>query len=155
MTTLEEVFEQFKQLPDWEKYPMPEVFYEHFKIQKPKPSNGIQECLSYQPPLSLPLNNGKVEIRKPAEGGVREIKEYQVLPVEVTMIKDETDDDTKPDSDQNSSTLPKECNNSETQPVSDRPSQDPSDAYPYISLSSAYRGAEYSRVLKNLQNGSS
>lgn len=91
MATVEQVFEQFKQLPDWEKYPMPEVFYEHFKVPKPKPSTGIMDCLTYQPPLSLPLNtNGKVELRPPVEGGVRELKEFQTLPVEVKKVNEET-----------------------------------------------------------------
>ena len=93
MTTLEETFEQFKQLPDWNKYPMPEVFYEHFKVQKPKPSNSIQDALSYMPPLSMPLNkNGKIEIREPAPGGVREIKDLMTLPVEVKRLNEETNE---------------------------------------------------------------
>ena len=91
MTTLEETFKQFQQLPDWNKYPMPEVFYEHFKVAKPKPTNSIVESLYYSPPPSVSLNkNGKIEIRPPAPGGLREIKEFQSLPVEVKLLDDET-----------------------------------------------------------------
>ena len=89
MTTLEETFEQFKQLPDWNKYPMPEVFYEHFKVAKPKPSNSIMDALAYIPPLSQPLTR-KPEIRDSVPGGVREIKDLQVLPVEVKLLDDDT-----------------------------------------------------------------
>jgi hypothetical protein len=90
MTTLEETFEQFKQLPDWEKYPMPEVFYDHFKIKKPKPSNSINDALTYTPPLSMPMNkNGKVEVREPAPGGVRDLPELPPLPVEVKKMNEE------------------------------------------------------------------
>ena len=91
MTTLEEAFEQFKQLPDWEKYPMPEVFYEHFKVPKPKTGLSVMESLTYVPPPSVSLNkNGRVEIREPAEGGIREVEQLPVPPVEVKRINDET-----------------------------------------------------------------
>lgn len=152
MATIEEVFEQFKQLPDWDKYPMPEVFYDHFKVRKPKPSNGIMDSLAYQPPLSLPLNNGKVEIRKPAEGGIREIKDLMVLPVEQTLIKDESDDDMKPDSDQTTLTPPTEYNSSEIQPASDLPSEGPSGVVDGSDLFSPYRGAEYNLAFQKLQS---
>lgn len=93
MTTLEETFEQFKQLPDWNKYPMPEVFYEYFKVPKPKPSNAIMDALVYSPPLSTPLNsNGKVEIREPAPGGVRLLELQQPFPVEVKKLNEETNE---------------------------------------------------------------
>lgn len=110
MATLEEAFELFKQLPDWDKYPMPEVFYQHFHVKKPKPSYEVAEAVVYTTPPYESLNkNGKVEIRLPAEGGVRQIEELPALPVEVKMLTDEeleeankpTDqsaDDKKPDS---------------------------------------------------------
>lgn len=93
MTTLEELFEQFKKLPDWDKYPLPEVLYEHFNIKKPKPSTDIMSSLCYVPPPSESLNkNGKVEIRPPAEGGVRQIEELPALPVETKLIKDDEEE---------------------------------------------------------------
>lgn len=93
MTTLEETFEQFKQLPDWNKYPMPEVFYEYFKVSKPKPSNDIMDALTYTPPLSMPLNkNGKVEVREPAPGGLRPVEHLPAPPVEVKHVNEETNE---------------------------------------------------------------
>lgn len=90
MTTLEEVFEQFKQIPDWQLYPMPEVFYEKFNVKKPKPVD-FRETIHYTPPPYQSLNvNGKVEERPPLPGGVREIKDLQQLPVEVKKTNEET-----------------------------------------------------------------
>lgn len=91
MATVEEVFEQFKQLPDFDRYPMPEVFYQYFKVPKPKPTTSLMDSLCYSPPPHQSLNtNGKVELRQPAQGGVREIKEFQSLPVEVKKVNEET-----------------------------------------------------------------
>ena len=108
---------------------MPEVVYKQFNLKKPQPAT-VMECVTYSPPPHHSLNkNGKVEIRKPAEGGVREIKEFLTLPVEVTMIedtKDQTESDTEQDSEQRTLNPPKECNTTETQPVSDHLSQGPS-----------------------------
>lgn len=123
-TTLDQLLQAFKRLPDWDRYPLPEVMYEKFGLKKPQPLT-INECATYTPPVSENLNkDGKVEIRPLAEGGVREIKEFMKLPTEVKMITDETADDTKPDSDQTTLSPPTEHNTTETQPESDRPSQD-------------------------------
>lgn len=92
MATVEELFEEFKKLPDWHLYPMPEVFYQHFKVKKPQAAT-LQEAVCYQPPPYQSLNeNGKVEIRPPAEGGVREIKEFQELPTEVKLLDETTNE---------------------------------------------------------------
>ena len=151
--SLEELVEQFKQLPDHDKYPLPEVIYEKFNIKKPKPTLSLMESLTYQPPLSQPLNkNGKVEIRPPAEGGVREIKEFMTLPVEQTLITDETDDDTKPDSDQTTLNPPIEDNKTEILHGWDHQSVNPS----YVSADSVpdvpCPDAECSPEQKSLQN---
>ena len=91
MATLEELFEEFKKLPDWERFPMPEAFYEHFKIKKLQPAS-ITEAVCYQPPPFESLNEkGKIEVRDPAPGGVREIKDYLQLPVEVKRLNEETE----------------------------------------------------------------
>lgn len=91
MTTLEELVTQFKEIPDYERYPLPEVFYQKFGLKKPKPAESITPV--YLPPPSQSLNeNGKIEERGPAEGGVREIKDLQVLPIEVKRLNDETGD---------------------------------------------------------------
>lgn len=89
-TTLQEAFEQFQKLPDWNRYPMPEVFYEHFKLKKLQPAS-INEVISYNPPPYESLNeHGKVEIRGPVEGGVRSIENLEPLPVVVKKTNEET-----------------------------------------------------------------
>ena len=92
--SLEELFEEFKKLPDWNLYPMPEVFYKHFNVRKPQPAD-IEEIAHYNPPAHLPLGDGKVEIREPAPGGVRQIELPALLPVETLVIKDEEEEKPK------------------------------------------------------------
>lgn len=156
MATIEEAFEQFKQLPDWDKYPMPEVFYEHFKVKKPQPAASLMESLTYQAPPSMPLNkDGKVEIRQPAEGGVREVEVPLPLPVEQTFITDENDSCSRSSFDGKRLMPPIEDAMKESQPSLDPPSPNPSYAADGTSPDVPYRGVVYSRVLKNLQNESS
>lgn len=93
MTTVEALFEEFKKLPDWDRYPMPEVFYQHFNVKKPQPATLTEVVNGYNPPPYQSLNvNGKVEIREPAEGGVREVKDFAHLPVEVKRLNEETNE---------------------------------------------------------------
>lgn len=119
---VEDLVEQFKKVPDWDRYPLPDCIYEKFNIKKPKPTLDVQATLIYQVPPHENLNkNGKIEERGPAEGGVREIKEFMELPVEVELIPDEKpidqiSDDKKLDSDQTKLNHPIEYNSSETQP---------------------------------------
>jgi hypothetical protein len=140
--TLEDAFEQFKKLPDWDRYPMPEVFYEHFKVKKLQPAS-INEVICYNPPPYESLNeNGKVEIRGPVEGGVRTIENLAPLAVEVKkkneetgeleeypvvkkvswldqvaeMAKEKIDACNQQDSDRTKLTLPKEYNMKDSQP---------------------------------------
>lgn len=88
--TLEELFEEFKKVPDWERFPMPEVFYTHFNVKKPQPAT-VMETVVYQPPPYQSLNeHGKVEERGPLEGGVRVIENLMELPVEVKRTNEET-----------------------------------------------------------------
>lgn len=91
MTTLEEAYEEFRKLPDWDRYPMPEKFYTHFNLKKPKASYEINELLTYTPPPSMGLNfKGKIEIRKPDDKGVRDLKLEASLPVEIKHVNEET-----------------------------------------------------------------
>lgn len=153
MTTLEEAFEQFKQLPDWDKYPMPEVFYEHFKVKKPQPALSLMESLTYTAPPHHSLNkNGKVEIRGPAEGGVREIKEFLTLPVEQTLITDENETYMLTDSAAETLNHPTECNSSETQPELGRQSANPSCVAPDTVPDVPCRDAECNPASQPLQN---
>lgn len=89
--SLEELFEEYKKVPDWDRFPLPEVFYEHFKVKKLQPAT-VDECASYFPPPHQSLGDGKPEVREPAPGGVREIKDLMALPVEVKRLNDETNE---------------------------------------------------------------
>ena len=86
--SFEEVFEQYKKLPDWDRFPMPEVFYEKYNVKKPQPAS-IQESVSMNP-FMMAIAGGPIEKREPAPGGVREIKDYMTLPVEVKRLNEET-----------------------------------------------------------------
>ena len=90
--SMEELFAEIKKLPDWERYPFPEVFYEKFNVPKPKAKDmSIAECVMYQPPPYQSLNEGgKADIRGPAEGGLRPVT-YAALPVSQTLIPDESE----------------------------------------------------------------
>lgn len=87
--SLEELFEEMKKLPDWNRFPMPEVFYEKFQVKKPQPQT-VQESCSFNPYVYMHFGQTPVEVRGPVEGGVREIKELMSLPVEVKRINEET-----------------------------------------------------------------
>jgi len=78
--TLEELFEELKKLPDWNRYPYPEVFYKHFNVPKPKPAE-LSEVLSYRAPPSLPTEG---ETRVPNDTQLRPVG-YQGLPVQVSV----------------------------------------------------------------------
>ena len=114
--SLDELFEEMKKLPDWNRFPLPEVFYEHFKVKKPQPQSVAEAC-SYNP-FIYRIYGPKPEIRGPAEGGVREIKDLMTLPVEVKVLTDENGDDTTQCLTTDSLSLPKEDNTKESQPES-------------------------------------
>lgn len=156
MATLEQLFEEFKQVPDWERFPMPEVFYQHFNVKKPKPSYEVMESLAYTPPPHQSLNkNGKIEIRPPAEGGVREIKEFLSLPVEQTLITDESETCMLTDSEQTMSNPPTEDTTTEILPVLDHQSPDPSCDETGTAPDAPCRDAECSLPSQTLRNESS
>lgn len=87
--SLDELFAEFKKVPDWERFPMPDVFYETFKVKKPQPAN-LNDIVCYQPPPHLPLGEGKTEERGPAEGGVRTIELTPSIPVDVKRLNEQT-----------------------------------------------------------------
>lgn len=79
--------EQFKKLPDWNRWPMPETFYTTFNIAKPKPAelqHYLNSCLDTE---FLP-REGKTEFRPPAEGGVRTLELPPLMPVETEVVTD-------------------------------------------------------------------
>lgn len=156
METVEATLKMFQQLPDWDKYPLPQVVYEKFNLPKPKPSVSLMESLAYTPPPHQSLNrDGKVEIRKPAEGGVREIPILPPIPVEQTLLKDESGDDSQKDSEQTTSNPPTANTTTETQPVSGLSCPGLSDAFPYISRAVGSHGVVYNLASPPPQSESS
>jgi len=148
---IDSLFREFQKIPDWDRFPMPEVFYEHFKVKKPQ-SLSVNESATYFAPPSLPLGNGKTEIRGPLPGGVREVPEGPPLPVEVKVLTDQTDDDTMTSSHQNLLTPPTEHNRTETLGELGPQSQDPSCASGDTSRDAPCRDAECSPPSQPPQN---
>ena len=87
-TDLNRLYEQFKKLPDYGRYPMPDVYYKHFNETKPKPAE-LQETLD-APNKSVLMQYKSFEDRGPLPGGVREVPELPPLELK-TEIK--TDDE--------------------------------------------------------------
>jgi hypothetical protein len=88
--TFEEAFEEFKKVPDWDRFPLPEFMYEKYGIKKPR-TGDVMDIVTYTAPPHESLNkNGKVELLPLAEGGVRKIELGPELPVEVQVVQDET-----------------------------------------------------------------
>ena len=159
---LNELFKLYQTLPDWDRFPMPEVFYKKFGVKKVKPVDN--------PVVPRPTYCGQkttLELRNAVPGGVRQVEESKSLPV-ATIVRDEKgniverkssdDEESKKllqqtltdetlicnvtDSSGNSRSLPKVYTNSGSQPLTDHPSQGLSDAEIGSSLASANRGAE-------------
>jgi hypothetical protein len=84
---LNRLYQEFKKLPDYERYPMPEVYYKHFNEKKPKPAE-IQEILD-APSRSVYTAYESFEEREPLPGGVREIPELPPLEVQATIKTDD------------------------------------------------------------------
>lgn len=63
---------EWRKVPDWDRYPLPEFFYTKFNVPKPKPNNDLMTAIYAQ--LDPPPHEflGKEE-RDKAPGGVREI----------------------------------------------------------------------------------
>ena len=88
-TEFDQLFEQFKKVPDWDKYPLPEFMYKKYGIRKPKPAE-INEIVTYTAPPHESLNkDGKVDLLPLPEGGVREVPAAPEMPVEVKLLNDE------------------------------------------------------------------
>ena len=81
---MEDIIAQFKKLPDWELYPMPEIMYTKYQFPIPQPALELNDALkrntapppaNYDTPIRLP----------PAPGGVRTIEVPELKPVEVKV----------------------------------------------------------------------
>lgn len=149
--SLDELFGLFKQIPDFDRYPMPEIYYKHFGVKKLQPTS-VNEAATYFPPPHLPLGNGKLEIRKPLPGGVRSVPEGKPLDIEVKMVTDENDDDTKLDSPETMLNLPTTHNSSESQHELGHSSPSLSCVSDDKELSASDRDVVYSLPSQPLQN---
>ena len=88
--TDEEIYNSLKELPDFDRFPLPKDWYTKFNIPPPKIPT-LRDALKahYEAQLAY-LNSPEVpvEIRPPAEGGVRPILEAP--PVEMKVIHGKT-----------------------------------------------------------------
>ena len=86
-TDLNRLYEQFKKLPDYQRYPMPDVYYKQFNEKKPKPAE-LQETLD-APNNSVHLHYESFEDRGPLPEGVREIPELPPLELKTEFKSDD------------------------------------------------------------------
>jgi hypothetical protein len=93
----ESYLEQFKKLPDWNRYPMPETFYKTFGIEKPKALDlGAYLRTNMESLMESGFGSGQVELRGPAEGGVRPVEQPSLLIADTEVIPDKKADDEAP-----------------------------------------------------------
>lgn len=84
--TIEYIVEEFKKLPDADRFPLPAVLYEKYNI--PKPTHNNDDIKSSVANAMKRMNAGgpKVEIREAAPGGVRQLELPGILETETTLI---------------------------------------------------------------------
>lgn len=79
----EEIYNMLKDLPDFDRFPLPKYFYEKFNIPPPKILS-ISEALKLQyQTANAPGPLVKTEFREPAPGGVRPLIEVEPVKIEV------------------------------------------------------------------------
>lgn len=90
-----ELVEMLRQLPDFDRFPLPEHFYAKYNIPRPK-ILGLMEALHLQNTTeNLPGDGKPIEIRKPAPGGVRPLIEIEPVKMEVLKKEDEAAEHTE------------------------------------------------------------
>ena len=95
MDEIKPIVEQLKALPDFERYPLPEVLYKTFGLTKPKPADSIGKFMADSAMSVYMTGMTKTEVRPPAEGGVRVLKPLILVdgteydPYKVVPILDE------------------------------------------------------------------
>lgn len=79
--TDEEILNQLKKLPDFDRLPLPKSWYERFHLSPPKIPT-MREALKMHYETQLAYLNSptspEVEIRPPADGGVRPLLDAEV-----------------------------------------------------------------------------
>jgi len=84
MFTDEELYEAIKDMPDFQKFPLPEHWYKKFNIEKPLPKTFQDFALGRDWLQHKFDENITYEVRtEPAPGGVRPIIESEPIPVEI------------------------------------------------------------------------
>lgn len=90
-----QLIETLMQLPDFDRFPLPEHFYAKYNIPKPK-ILGLMEALRLKSVTDCaPGDGSKLEIRQPAPGGVRPLIEVEPIKVEVIKKEDEVAENTE------------------------------------------------------------
>jgi hypothetical protein len=90
-----QLMETLMQLPDFDRFPLPEHFYAKYNIPKPK-ILGLMEALRLQSTTeNLPGDGKPIEVRKPAPGGVRPLIEVEPIKMEVLKKEDEVAEHTE------------------------------------------------------------
>ena len=85
MATLtdEQIYSQLKDLPDFDRFPLPKHFYEKFNIPPPKILSLSEALRLHSYTANAPGALVKTEYREPAPGGVRPLLEAPAMPIEV------------------------------------------------------------------------
>jgi hypothetical protein len=93
----EAIYNQLKDLPDFDKYPLPNHWYEKFNIPAPRPVSvsDFIKTKAYKAHLTIP--NVEMEVRtEPVPGGVRPILDLEPIQTE-TITKTVSDTPQQPD----------------------------------------------------------
>lgn len=85
MATLtdEQIYDLLKDLPDFDRLPLPKYFYEKFHIPPPKILTPMEAIHLMNHVANMPGAMVKTEVREPAPGGVRPILQVEPVPIEV------------------------------------------------------------------------
>jgi hypothetical protein len=85
--TDDQIYDLLKDLPDFDRLPLPKYFYEKFNIPPPKILTPMEAIRLMEKTACAPgLVSTPIEIREPAPGGVREMPQGEPVPVEVLPL---------------------------------------------------------------------
>lgn len=85
MTSLtdEQIYNLLKDLPDFDRLPLPKYFYEKFNIPPPQIPTLKEALTLHAQTANAPGALVKIEVREPAPGGVRPLIEVEPVKTEV------------------------------------------------------------------------
>jgi hypothetical protein len=89
------LMETLMQLPDFDRFPLPEHFYAKYNIPKPKILGLMESQYLKSKTDCAPGDGTPLEIRKPAPGGVRPLIEVEPVKMEVITKEDEAAEHTE------------------------------------------------------------